>query len=223
MPPTSPLLPAAHVDPGGVAVAWVVPDAGDAGVEVRKRSVGRLDNAVYVLRDLATDDALLVDAADDADLVLEAVEGLAVRAVVTTHGHPDHWQALGAVVAATGGSPLAHPADADLIPHRTDAVEDGGRVHFGTAEVRVLHTPGHTPGSVCLLLADRVLLSGDTLFPGGPGATRGDAAAFRTLIGSLRERLFVLDDATLVCPGHGDGTTIGAERPSLDDWAARGW
>lgn len=223
MPQTPPPLPAAHVDPGGALVSWVVAEAGDVGVEVRKRSVGPLDNAVYVLRDLATDEALVVDAAADAGLVLEAVAGLTVRAVVTTHGHGDHWQALGAVVAATGAAALAHPADADAVPHPTDAVEDGGRVHFGTAEVGVLHTPGHTPGSVCLLLADRVLFSGDTLFPGGPGATRGDAAAFRTVIGSLRDRLFALDDAVLVCPGHGDGTTIGAERPSLGEWEARGW
>lgn len=223
MPPTPPLLPAVHVEPGGPVRSWFVPDAGDLGVDVRKRSVGPLDNAVYVLRDLATDEALVVDAADDAPLVLAAIEGLRVRGVVTTHGHADHWQALADTVGATGAAAFAHPADADAIPFPTDAVEDGGRVHFGTAAVTVLHTPGHTPGSVCLLLGDAVLFTGDTLFPGGPGATRGDAAAFRTVMGSLRERLFTRDDATLVCPGHGDGTSIGAERPSLDDWEARGW
>lgn len=223
MPTTPTLLPAVHVQPGGPVRSWFVPDAGEAGVDVRKRSVGPLDNAVYVLRDLATDEALVVDAADDAPRVLEAVEGLAVRGVVTTHRHADHWQALADVVAATGATAFAHPADADAIPHPTDAVEHGGRVHFGTAAVSVLHTPGHTPGSVCLLLGDAVLFTGDTLFPGGPGATRGDAAAFRTIIRSVRRRLFALDDATLVCPGHGDGTSLGAERPSLDAWEARGW
>lgn len=219
----SDLLPAAHVERGAPPVSWTVPEAGQDGVEVRKLSVGGLDNAVYVLRDLATDEALLIDAADEAPRVLEALKGLALRAVVTTRGHGDHWQALPEVTAALGAPALCHPADAGMVGVTTDAVEDGGRVHFGTAAVSAVHTPGHTPGSTCFLLGDRVLFSGDTLFPGGPGATRGDAAAFRQIMTSLRTRLFVLDDATLVCPGHGDGTTIGAERPSLDGWEARGW
>jgi glyoxylase-like metal-dependent hydrolase (beta-lactamase superfamily II) len=212
-----------HVEPGGPAIRRLV-DAGDATVEVRKLSVGPMDNNVYVLTDVGSGQALLVDAANEAQRILEEVADREVTAIVTTHGHGDHWQALAAVAEATGARTYLHPGDAGMVEQPTDqAARDGLRLRFGAAEVELLHTPGHTPGSVCLLLAGMHVFTGDTLFPGGPGNTFGDPEAFATIMRSLRERLFVLPDETWVYPGHGDDTTIGTERPHLDEWQARGW
>jgi glyoxylase-like metal-dependent hydrolase (beta-lactamase superfamily II) len=212
-----------HVEPGGPAIRRVA-DVDGARVEVRKLSVGRMDNNVYILRDIATDKALIIDAADDARRILAEVDGLDVVGIVTTHGHGDHWQALDEVAGATGATTYLHPGDAHMVSRRADEpVSDGMEVPFGAARVQLYHTAGHTPGSVCVLLGDRHLFTGDTLFPGGPGNTFGDDVAFRTIMTSLRERLFALDDETWVYPGHGDDTTIGAERPQLDAWEERGW
>jgi glyoxylase-like metal-dependent hydrolase (beta-lactamase superfamily II) len=212
-----------HVDPGGPAIARQV-SAGGATVEVRKLSVGPMDNNVYLLTDLGSGKALLIDAANDADRVLADIADVDLAAILTTHGHHDHWQALDSVAEATGAPTYLHPADQDMVPRPADeAAEDGLRIGFGAAEVTLLHTPGHTPGSVCALLGDTHLFTGDTLFPGGPGNTFGNAEAFRTIMRSLRERLFVLDDETWVYPGHGDDTTLGTERPHLPAWRARGW
>ncbi len=212
-----------HVEPGGAAIRRTV-EVDGATVEVRKLSVGPMDNNVYVLHDTASNEALLIDAANDAPRILREVDALDVRAIVTTHGHWDHWQALDEVADATGARVWLHPADAELVPRRADDEgADGSMLRVGAASVRLLHTPGHTPGSVCLLLGEHHLFTGDTLFPGGPGNTFGDADAFRTIMTSLRERLFALPDGTWVYPGHGDDTTLGKERPSLDEWQARGW
>lgn len=211
-----------HVEPRGPAISRVVALPG-ADVEVRKLSVGPYDNNVYLLTDRQSHQALLIDAANDADRILRELKGVEVAAILTTHGHGDHWQALSAVADATGAPTYVHPADAGMVPRVADhAAQDGQRIAFGTAEVTLVHTPGHTPGSTCVLLGDRHLFSGDTLFPGGPGNTFGNAGAFRQIMRSLRERLFVMDDATWVYPGHGDDTTIGRERPFLDEWDARG-
>ena len=214
----------AHVEPGGAALLLHVPLPEGGAVEVRKLSVGPMDNNVYVVVDAATRDALLIDAANDAERLLEELRGLRVRTVLTTHGHGDHWQALAAVREATGARVLHHEADAGMIPVPADEhVRDGDVLEVGGATLELLHTPGHTPGSTCALLAGTHLFTGDTLFPGGPGATFGDADAFARLMRSLDERVFVLDDATQVLPGHGDGTTLGRERPHVEEWRARGW
>jgi len=197
---------------------------GSTVVEVLKFSVGPMDNNAYLLTDTTVGAALLIDAANEADRILDEIGELDLVGIVTTHGHPDHWQALAAVADATGVPTYLHPADADLVPRAADQpLVDGARIRFGAAEVEVIHTPGHTPGSTCLLLGGAHLFSGDTLFPGGPGATRGDQEAFAEIMRSLRRRLFVLDDATHVYPGHGDDTTLGRERPHLDEWHERGW
>jgi glyoxylase-like metal-dependent hydrolase (beta-lactamase superfamily II) len=212
-----------HVEPGGAASSRTV-EVDGVEVEIRKLSVGEMDNNVYLLRDVAADRALLIDAADDAERILAEVGGTTVEAIVTTHGHWDHHRALVAVAEATGAAVIHHHADEDMAPRPADQpAEDGMEVRFGSARVRLLHTPGHTPGSTCVLLGAHHLFTGDTLFPGGPGGTFGDDEAFRTIMRSLRERLFTLDDATWVYPGHGDDTTIGAERGDLDAWEARGW
>jgi glyoxylase-like metal-dependent hydrolase (beta-lactamase superfamily II) len=212
-----------HVEPGGPTISRTV-DVGGTAVEIRKLSVGDMDNNVYLLRDVAADRALLIDAADDAERILAEIGDTTVDAIFTTHGHWDHHRALEEVARATGATVVHHPADNDMAPRTPDvAAGDGGTLSFGEVSVELIHTPGHTPGSTCLLLAEHHLFTGDTLFPGGPGNTFGDATAFRTIMRSLRERVFTLDDETWVYPGHGDDTTLGAERPSLDDWESRGW
>ncbi|MGH8906907.1 MAG: MBL fold metallo-hydrolase [Egibacteraceae bacterium] len=213
-----------HVDPQGPAASRLVALPGGADVEIKKFSVGPYDNNVYLLTDRHSGRALLIDAANDADRILEEVKDVEVAAIVTTHGHSDHWQALDQVADATGAPTYLHPDDRAMVPRPSDCIaEDEQRVLFGSAEVTLLHTPGHTPGSTCVLLGDRHLFSGDTLFPGGPGNTFGSADAFEQIMRSLRERLFVLRDDAWVYPGHGDDTTIGRERPHLDEWQQRGW
>jgi glyoxylase-like metal-dependent hydrolase (beta-lactamase superfamily II) len=165
-------------------------------------SVGLYDNNVYLLSDPKTKEALLIDAANDAPRIIKELDGLRVSHILTTHGHADH------------ESMMPIPAD-----HR---VSDGERFRFGEYEVVAVHTPGHTPGSICFIAEDR-LFSGDTLFPGGPGNTANPYASFPTIIESIRARLFVLPNETQVLPGHGKPTTIGRERPHLDEWIQRGW
>ncbi|MFC3687531.1 MBL fold metallo-hydrolase [Aquipuribacter hungaricus] len=222
-----------HTEPGGGALHV---DLGP--VVLSKASVGEQDNCVYVLTCAATGAQLLVDAADDAPAVLALVEEAAhvsgraatdLVGVVTTHGHWDHHRALPAVVAATGAPALVGRDDAGDLPVAADRLLDHGDVvEVGELVVAVVHLRGHTPGSVALVVPGAaphptLALTGDSLFPGGVGNTRGDAARFTSLLDDVTDRLFGLDDSTLVQPGHGDGTTLGAERGSLEDWRSRGW
>jgi glyoxylase-like metal-dependent hydrolase (beta-lactamase superfamily II) len=211
-----------HVEPGRPAISRTV-DVDGAGVEIRKLSVSEMDNNVYLLRDVATDEALLIDAADDAARITAELDGVTVVGIVTTHGHWDHWRALDAVREATGAPAYVHPADAGMVEATTDRdLVDGTELAFGRVSVRLLHTPGHTQGSTCVLLGDAHLFSGDTLFPGGPGRTT-TPDEFAQVMDSLERRLFTLPDETWVYPGHGDDTTLGAERPSIPEWRERGW
>lgn len=220
-----------HVEPGG-PVARRVLHTDDTTIGLTKLSVGPMDNNCYVLRDGTTDHAVVIDAAAEPDRILEVVADATVDAVVTTHGHRDHWQALAEVAGTTSAAVCHHAGDADAIPVAADHhLAHEATVPLGRASLRVLHTPGHTGGSICLLLRARAddrpasrlhLFTGDTLFPGGPGRTE-DADAFARIMRSLRRRLFTLDDDTWVYPGHGDDTTLGAERPHLDAWQERGW
>jgi glyoxylase-like metal-dependent hydrolase (beta-lactamase superfamily II) len=184
-----------------------------------------MDNNVYLLICPRTRDAILIDASGDAEQILTEIRHAQarVRMILMTHGHADHWGALGRLRDALGASIGIHLADADMLPLTPNfALAGGQRIAFGAASLDVLHTPGHTPGSVCFL-SDGQLFSGDTLFPGGPGATKPPLGDFPLIMQSLREQLFTLPDETTVFPGHGDPTTIGSERPSLDEWEARGW
>lgn len=194
----------------------------DGTVRVRALAVGPLDNNVYVAGCPGTGLAVVIDPADEAGRILEAAAGLSVQAILVTHGHPDHSGAASALARALGIPVYLHPADAPgagLLT--TQPLGDGDEIRFGGAALRVIHTPGHTPGSVCLF-GGGCLFSGDTLFPGGPGAAEGPGA-FATIMASLRRRLFTLSDDTRVLPGHGPETTIGAERPYVDEWDRRGW
>jgi glyoxylase-like metal-dependent hydrolase (beta-lactamase superfamily II) len=192
------------------------------GFLVSRVVVGPLDNNVYLIEDTASGDALLVDAADDPDAILEFVGDTPVVGVFTTHGHWDHHEAVPEVPQALDAAFMLHPLDATIAGKPIDAEIETGRLPIGRTEAMVLHTPGHTPGSVCLSLPG-VVFTGDTLFPGGPGATRFGHSSFTTIIESLETELFSLPDETIVFPGHGASTTIGTERPQLTSWIERGW
>ena len=180
-----------------------------------------MENNSYVLECPVTHEALLVDACFEADSLIAKSEGARIIGVLQTHGHMDHVQALVELKDKLGVPVYAHPGD--RYPGGIDReVSDGDVVSFGEREARVIHTPGHTPGGSCFLIG-RHLFSGDTLFPGGPGNTRGNRAAFDQIIDSIRDKLFVLPDDTFVYPGHGADTTIGAEKPHLEEWIERGW
>ncbi len=189
------------------------------------RRVGPIDNAAYVVACPETDVAVLIDAANEAENLIEAVGDLELVGILETHGHPDHWQALAEVQARfprawTG----AHAADLAMFPSPPPArnLEHGDLIAFGRRQLRVISTPGHTPGSVCFYHPGFVF-TGDTLFPGGPGATYPPLGDFATIMESIRTLLIPLPPETVVFPGHGWPTSIGEESPQLQAWVARGW
>jgi glyoxylase-like metal-dependent hydrolase (beta-lactamase superfamily II) len=196
----------------------------DTDVEIHKVVVGPLDNNVFVVRCKATGDAVLLDAANEHERLLELCQTLGVRKVLETHGHWDHIQAVPAVRDA-GYEVGITAADAGMLPSYDFVLEDDSVIEVGRVRLRTIATPGHTPGSMCFLVeGSPVLLSGDTLFPGGAGATKFPGSSFESIIRSIDDRLFAkLDPGTIVMPGHGDDTTIGTERPHLQEWVDRGW
>lgn len=197
----------------------------DDAIEIHKLVVGPVANNVFVLRCRHTGDAVLLDAANEHDQLLPLAERLGVRRILETHGHWDHIQAVPAMreagyeVAVTAvDAPMLAEVGYDVF------VEDAQVVEVGQVRLTGITTPGHTPGSICFKVeGSPILFSGDTLFPGGPGATKFPGGDFATIIASIEARLFTLPDDTRVLPGHGDDTTIGTEKPSLDEWVARGW
>jgi len=196
----------------------------DTDAEVHKTVVGPMDNNVFIVRCKATGDAVLIDAANEHDVLLDLCRRLGVRSVVETHGHWDHIQAVPAVRDA-GYSVGVTAADAAMLPSYDEVIEDDSVVPVGRLRLRTIATPGHTPGSICFRLEGTPLIfSGDTLFPGGPGNTTFPGGDFTTIIQSIEQRLFAtLPGETVVLPGHGDDTTIGAEQPHLQEWVDRGW
>jgi len=202
-----------------VALVW-----SNAAAEVHRFVVGPVDNNVYVVRCRRTGVAALIDAANEHERLLEVVTTLGVASVLETHGHWDH---IGAVehVREAGIDVWVRAEDADMLPGYDHLLEDDDVHAVGDLRLRTIHTPGHTPGSICFsLVGTPVLFSGDTLFPGGPGATSFEGGDFPTIITSIEERLFrPYDGDTIVWPGHGAATTLGVERPHVDEWVARGW
>ena len=195
----------------------------DADVEVHSLVVGPVDNNVFIIRCRRTGEAVLLDAANEHDRLLDLCRHLGVRRVLETHGHWDHIQAVPALRDA-GYDVAVTAADAGMLPSYDSLLEDDTVIEVGDLRLRTIATPGHTPGSICFRLEGTPLLfSGDTLFPGGPGATKFPGGDFPTILRSIDERLFTLPAETVVLPGHGDDTTIGAERPHLQEWADRGW
>ncbi len=195
----------------------------DSQAEVHRLVVGPLDNNVFVLRDKATGDAVLLDAANEHEKLLELCSRLGVRTILETHGHWDHIQAVPAVRDA-GYEVGVTSEDAAMLPSYDFVLQHDSVITVGRLRLRTIATPGHTPGSMCFLLeGSPVLFSGDTLFPGGPGNT-AHGGDFPTIIRSIEDRLFApLPPETIVMPGHGADTTIGAERPHLQEWIDRGW
>ncbi|MBB6416853.1 MBL fold metallo-hydrolase [Streptomyces sp. AK010] len=195
---------------------------------ITKIAVGPMNNNAYLLRCRATDEQLLIDAANEAETLLGMIGGDGIASVVTTHRHGDHWQALAEVVAATGARTYAGREDAEGIPVRTDVpVDDGDTIRVGRVELTARHLVGHTPGSIALVYDDPHghphVFTGDCLFPGGPGRTT-QPEEFNSLMDGLEAKVFgVLPDETWVYPGHGNDTTLGTERPHLAQWRARGW
>ena len=199
-------------------------------LSITKLSVGPMDNNSYLLRCTATGEQLMIDAANDEAKLMRLIGDGGLAAVVTTHRHPDHWQALAEVAKATGAPTAAHRLDADPLPVTPDRIlADGDTIEIGELKFDVVHLQGHTEGSVALALGgpaagDAVhLFTGDCLFPGGVGKTwrPGD---FERLLGDVTTKVFdVYPDSTVVYPGHGDDTTLGVERPHLREWSERGW
>lgn len=195
----------------------------DAAVRVEKIIVGPFENNVFVVRCRSTGDAVIIDAANEHDLLLEVARATGVGRVLTTHGHWDHIQAVTAMRDAGIDVGIA-PDDAAMLPAYDFTLDDSDEIAVGDLRLTTVHTPGHTPGSLCFRLNDTPLLfSGDTLFPGGPGTTALEGGDFDQIITSIDERLFTLDPDLLVLPGHGLDTTIGTERPHLQEWIDRGW
>jgi glyoxylase-like metal-dependent hydrolase (beta-lactamase superfamily II) len=195
----------------------------DGEFQLKKLEVGSMENNCYVLVDPASQEALIIDAAWEPERILEEVEGLKVQRILTTHGHGDHHDALDPVRHKLGVPGGIGGDDASMLKTPPDfTINDGETFRFGDHEVRALHTPGHTPGATCFLIGKH-LFTGDTLFPGGPGNTKGNRQNFIQIIESIRTRLFTLPDETVVYPGHGRDTTIGAEKPHLQEWIDRGW
>ena len=217
-----------HVEPGGPSDTRQC-----STLTIRKASVGGMDNNAYLLTCRVSGAQLLIDAAADAPRLLELVrEGSStgrLDTIVTTHSHHDHVGALAAMVGATGARTAAGADDApDIRTPTTTLLHHGDVVRVGVNDLEVIALRGHTPGSVALLWRGGEdgdhLFTGDSLFPGGVGATQGDSERFTQLLDDVEHRIFdQLGDETWVYPGHGDDTTLGAERPQLPEWRERGW
>jgi glyoxylase-like metal-dependent hydrolase (beta-lactamase superfamily II) len=213
-----------NVSPGGAAEVRLL-----KSLSVTKISVGPMDNNAYLLECRATGELCLIDAANDADTLLSLLADRPLARVVTTHRHRDHWQALAEVVKKTGARTAAGRPDVEGIPVPTEEpLEDADTVRVGHVELDVISLVGHTPGSVALLYDDPAgtphLWSGDCLFPGGVGNTFGNEENFRSLFRDVSTKVFDrLPDETWFYPGHGNDSTLGAERPHLGEWESRGW
>lgn len=212
-----------HVTVGGPPDVRELPN-----LVITKVAVGPYDNNAYLLRCRYSGEQLLIDAAAEPKTLM-AVIGESLATVATTHQHGDHWQALAEVVERTGARTAAGALDADGIPVATDIrLDDGDTLAVGDNELRAIHLVGHTPGSIAFLYDDPKghphLFTGDCLFPGGVGNTQKDPERFKSLYEGVVAKIFdVLPDETWVYPGHGNDTTLGAERPHLAEWRERGW
>jgi glyoxylase-like metal-dependent hydrolase (beta-lactamase superfamily II) len=204
-----PLEELAH-DPDGVVVRCL-------------RNIGPYENNIFIVSDADSGEGYVIDGGFEPRQIADAARGLQVRGILITHGHRDHHEHVGELKALLK-VPVAIGMDdaAQLSIDPDSLIVDQQALNFGPHALRAIHTPGHTPGSTCFLVG-RHLFTGDTLFPGGPGNTQKDPVRFERIISSVRDRLFALPDDTVVYPGHGRDTTIGTERPHLDEWIARGW
>jgi glyoxylase-like metal-dependent hydrolase (beta-lactamase superfamily II) len=214
-----------QVDVGGAMDVRRLP-----GLTIAKLAVGPMSNNAYLLRCTETDEGLLIDAANEADRLRELTtfEGDPVSAILTTHRHGDHWQALAETVDFAGAAVYAGAEDADELPVAVDErLQHGDEITVGDVSLSIIALRGHTPGSVAVLYRDPEgiphLFTGDSLFPGGVGRTLSPED-FVSLVDDVESRVFAeLPDETWFYPGHGNDSTLGAERPHLPEWRARGW
>lgn len=196
----------------------------DSGFEIHKVVVGPIDNNVFVLRCTETGESLLIDAANEHEKLLELAQLLNVRRIVETHGHWDHIAAIPAMRDA-GYSVGVAKQDSKMLDSYDEILDDDVVIEVGRLKLRTIHSPGHTRGSMSFKLEGApILFTGDTLFPGGPGATKFPGGSFKKIMTSIENRFYrVMSDDVLVLPGHGDDTTIGTEKPHFDEWVSRGW
>lgn len=224
LPPTGEMHACNHSDHPVTPVTDLSIHWCDSRAEIHKIVVGDWDNNVFILRCRETGDAVLIDAANEHDKLLEICQSLNVRTVLETHGHWDHIGAVPAVREA-GYEVGVTAEDASMLDAYDYLLEDESVIEVGRLRLHTICTPGHTPGSICFKLDDSpILFSGDTLFPGGVGATHFEESDFNTIIESVDRRLFAdLPPNTIVLPGHGTDTLIKNESPYLENWIERGW
>jgi glyoxylase-like metal-dependent hydrolase (beta-lactamase superfamily II) len=187
------------------------------------RNIGPYENNIFIVSDAGSGEAYILDGGFEPEQIAEAARGLNVKSILVTHGHRDHHEHVGTLKRLLNVPVAIGIDDAAMLSIEPDAlIVDQQVFGFGPHALQAIHTPGHTPGSTCFVYRTH-LFTGDTLFPGGPGNTQKDPVRFERIIASIRERLFPLPDETVVYPGHGRDTTLGAERPHLEEWIARGW
>lgn len=192
-----------------------------ADVRIDRYVVGPFENNVFILRCKRTGSSVLLDAANEHELLAEVCAATGVQKVLTTHGHWDHIQAI--IPLREAGIEIGIATqDAEMLPAYDFTIDDDTGLSVGDLQLITLHTPGHTPGSTCFRLEGHpIMFSGDTLFPGGPGTTALPGGDFDAVMRSIEQRLFQLPNDYLVLPGHGRDTTIGSEKPHFDEWVAR--
>ena len=192
----------------------------NSSIQIERMTLGPYGTNAYLLTCRKTGAGVVIDVPGDNDQILAGLEGIRPQLILITHNHMDHTGGLRELAATLRVPVAAHPADAAELPIPVDKpLQDGDRIAVGAFELEVIHTPGHTPGSVCFLTG-RHLIAGDTLFPGGPGHTRSPED-FRQILASITRKLLVLPDDTLVYPGHGEGTVLGKEKPAIQRFLAR--
>ena len=192
----------------------------DENLQIDRLSLGAFGTNCYVLSCRKTGESVLVDTPAEADKILQQLKGSVPQYIIITHNHLDHLGAFSEVKADLSVPVAIHPEDAKKLPSQPEILlNNGDFISFGKVLLKVLHTPGHTPGSICLLTG-KYLISGDTIFPGGPGKT-GSPAALRQIIESLSEKIFILPDDTRIYPGHGDSTLLGKEKTEFEVFSSR--